>query len=242
MLSDLKKGKIWWFTLVETILVCVVFAIFVSGIVLAINRAFNFMNNTRLSVRATNFAREWVELMYNIRDTNRRRCSWKKDNAWLYIGTWWDSSDECDYSDLFGSWIYILKEGINDNNDKYIYATKLEPTSVDEFYSFEWFFKDSYDSQRNQAKLSFTWTYKYLSWTDILTWDISELLWNWVDFYRIVRVYGIYKKNEANPTALATNLKNKDPKEMRFCVKVLYESNGSKHENELCSIMTNFKE
>ena len=55
-----------WFTLVEVILVCTVFAILVSWIIVAISKAFNFMDNTRLSVRATNFAREWVEMMYNI--------------------------------------------------------------------------------------------------------------------------------------------------------------------------------
>ena len=246
MLYNLKKSKIWWFTLVEVILVCSVFAIFVSWIILWINRAFTFMNNTRLSVRATNFAREWVEMMYNIRDTNRRKCSWKRDNAWLYIGTGSTTyTTECEYDDdkLFSEWIYILSEGITGDN-KYIYASGLSIDDYDIFYSSEWFFDSHFDDIRDSTKLTFTWTYKYLSWDTIETWEISELLWEWVNFYRIVRVYGIYKKNDSDPDIPAGENEKKKwyPAEMRFCVKVFYESNWAKHESELCSIIKNFME
>lgn len=230
-----------WFTLVEVILVCTVFAILVSWIIVAISKAFNFMDNTRLSVRATNFAREWVEMMYNIRDTNRRKCSWKKDNTRLYVGT---GGNNCEYSldKLFTWWIYILNEGITWDN-KYIYASGLSIEDVDNFYSLDWFFGAT-DEQRNEAKLNFTWTYKYLSWSDVLTWEMKELLWNWVDYYRIVRIYGIYKKNVSTPVETADNAELQwwSPAEMRFCVKVFYETHWSKHESELCSIMTNFME
>ena len=37
------------------------------------------MNNTKVLVRATNFAREGVEMVYNLRDTNRRKYSGEKD-------------------------------------------------------------------------------------------------------------------------------------------------------------------
>ena len=71
MLSYYKNRK-KWFTLVEVLFVCSVFAIMVVWIILAINRSYTFMNNTRLQVRATNFAREWVEMMFNIRDTKNK--------------------------------------------------------------------------------------------------------------------------------------------------------------------------
>jgi len=248
MIYKLRNKKNSWFTLIEVILVCSVFAILVSWIILAINRAFVFMNNTRLSIRATNFAREWVEMMYNIRDTNRRKCSWEKDKAWLYLGTGVDESS-CDdlVGHLFQKWIYILNEDVKPSNDKYIDARKIEVSSEneDDFYSSDWFFKNEYEGLRNQTKLTFTWTYKYLSWDNVETWEINDLLWEWVNFYRIVRVYGIYKKNtEDGPMVLAddTELTWWSPAEMRFCVKVFYESNWAKHESELCSIITNFME
>ena len=105
------------FTLAETIIVCSIFAIMVIWIILWINRAFFFMNNTRVLVRATNFAREWVEMVYNIRDTNRRKYSWEKDKHRL---------DAWTGSKLLTWWIYIIREWITwANNDSYIYADYL---------------------------------------------------------------------------------------------------------------------
>ena len=66
------KSKKRGFTLAEVLIVCSIFAVMVIWIIFAINRAFLFMNNTRISVRASNFAREWVEMVYNIRDSNWR--------------------------------------------------------------------------------------------------------------------------------------------------------------------------
>jgi hypothetical protein len=44
--------------LIELLLVCSAFAILVSGVIIAINRAYSFMNDTKLRIKATNFARE----------------------------------------------------------------------------------------------------------------------------------------------------------------------------------------
>ena len=240
MSSKLVKSRLKWFTLVEVILVCTVFAILVSWIIVAISKAFNFMDNTRLSVRATNFAREWVEMMYNIRDTSRRKCSWKKDAMWLYLGS---GNVECNYDSVssFTWWIYTLNEGMT-GDDKFIYAENLDVST--DFYNSDWFFNPTSAEKRDKAKLNFTWTYKYLSWDDVITWEINELLWSWVNYYRIVRVYGIYKKNtiNTNESAGVDELEKWSPAEMRFCVKVFYEANWSKHSTELCSIMTNFME
>jgi hypothetical protein len=67
-------------------------------------------------------------------------------------------------------------------------------------------------------------------------------------FYRIVRIYGLYNKNADNAnSATSCTIENctsgnlKDPKELRFCVKVWHFSTfrGS---TELCGVMTNFRE
>jgi hypothetical protein len=44
--------------MLEVVFVCTVFAMLVSGIILAINRTYIFMNNTKVLIRATNMARE----------------------------------------------------------------------------------------------------------------------------------------------------------------------------------------
>ena len=260
MFSKLRKIKKNWFTMLEVILVCTVFAMLVSGIILAINRTYVFMNNTKVQIRATNLTREWVEMMFNIRDTNRRKCSWEKDKFWLYLGSWANTPIEsnneatCNPNDqLFEKWVYAIKEGkIGGTWDRFIYAEKLtdiNEDNIDDFYELEWFFKDNYSAARSWAIVTFTWTYLHLSWSavtwKVVQWEISELLWNGVEFYRIVRVYGIYRKDESNSNESindTSELQNSEPKEMRFCVKTFYKMGVWHHESELCSIMTNFME
>lgn len=258
MFSKFKKLKKNWFTMLELILVCTVFAMLVSGIILAINRTYVFLNNTKVEIRATNLARESMEMMFNIRDTNRRKCSWEKDKFWLYLGSGANNSTNPDNEDkcvtdgkVFEKWVYTIKEWKKNGTwDKFIYAEKLDVDDVEEFYKLEWFFTwtDSAESLRQKAKVTFTWTYMYLSWSaatgEVLTWQIGDLLWNGVEFYRVVRVYGIYcKTDDVNQEVDGSHCnKASDPKEMRFCVKVFYKLGVWIHSSELCSIMTNFME
>ena len=254
MQSKLKKIKKNWFTMLELVFVCTVFAMLVSWIILAINRTFVFMNNTKVQIRATNLAREWMEMMFNIRDTNRRKCSWQKDQFWLYLGSW-ASADGCNPgTNIFQKWIYTIKEWrINGTTtwDRFIYAENLgfnNDEIIEKFYWLEddWFFADNpeFNGARSWSMVTFTWTYTYLSWGDVMTGEIWDLLGNWVEFYRIVRVYGIYKKDDDLPNTPAdlTPGHYSDPKEMRFCVKVFYKMGVWTHSSELCSIMTNFME
>ena len=234
--------KIRSFTLAETILVCSIFVVFVLWIILWINRAFAYMNNTRVLVRATNFAREGVEMVYNLRDTNRRKCSGNRDATRLY--RWWDYDYCSDTEDgnLLTEWLYTIKEWKTMGGDSYIYAEYLTGGS-DDFYSLEWFFNESSQSEREDAKITFSWAYSYYSWGVIATWNLEDLLkWTGIEFYRILRVFGVYKKDTTDPQKWTTSYTNSDPKEMRFCVKVFYEFNGWHHASELCSIMTNFME
>ena len=226
------------FTLVETLIVASLFAVMVLWIIFWINRAFAFMNNTRVLVRATNFARQWVEMVYNLRDTNRRKHSWERDKYWIYAGTWEEN---------LTSWIYTIEEWI-EGGDTYIYAHKLDIDSdnADSFYEIDWFFNDANSELRNKSRINFPWTYEYYSGGSIATWNMEDLLWwSWIEFYRVLRVFGIYCKNDIEPNQVvgpgACN-KYSDPKEMRFCIKVFYTYNGWYHASELCSIMTNFME
>ena len=229
-----------WFTLAETLIVCSMFAFVVIWIIFAINKAFAFLDNTRLLVRATNFAREWVEMVYNIRDTNRKKYSWDKDSHRTENWTWWTISE----------WLYAIKEWKYANGDSYFYTQKLNDVSGVNPYEIEWFFNIAYENERKKTEIVFTGTYSYFSWWTLNTWwNISELLQvDWLTFYRVLKVYGIYCKggqSAPSPNQLvdASHCSNKsDPKEMRFCVKIFYDVNGWKHATELCSLMTNFEE
>lgn len=212
------------------------------------------MNNTRVEIRATNLTREWMEMMFNIRDTNWRKCAWEKDKFWLYLGSGESVTNETSctagYDKMFQKWVYAIKEWIK-NGDRFVYAEKLNPTNVDNFYDLDGFFSEENSAARSWAMLTFSWTYNYWSWSaasgDMFTWEMSDLLSNGVEFYRIARVYGIYNKNGTtpkpdDPITDNTKLTDSTPKEMRFCVKTFYKMGVGLHASELCSIMTNFEE
>ena len=233
MLIDFKKRIKKSFTLLEVLIVCWFFSIVILAIIWAITRAYDFMNNNRLQVRAVNFAREWVEMVFNIRDTNRRRHSGERDKYWNNVWTW-------DVKFIKG--IYVLKEWNNSSEDVYVYASKLNVNDGD-IEDFYWDgFWTKHDEARETSKIIFTWTYSYLSWVysdwnwtyQPATWDMETLLWSEWDFYRLVRVYDVVDK-------LGGCTEDKCPKEMRFCVKIFYKNNTSRRSSELCSIMTNFE-
>jgi len=230
------KWKIKGFTLAEVIIICTIFAVMIIWLILAINRSFVFIDNTRLSVRASNLAREWVEMMYNLRDSNRRKYSWEKDKHRIDAYSW---------SNVLSEWVYVIKEEKTSNWDPFIYLTWLSVSSADipGFYDIGWFFSDDFSGSREESKINFIWTYSYYSGGNIETWNIDELVnVGWLDFYRIVRVYGIFCKNNVNPDVTNGCPNDSDPKEMRFCVKVFYRNSQWQHAKELCSIMTNFME
>ncbi len=236
---NLKRKK-RAFTLAETLIVASLFAVMVLWIIFWINRAFAFMNNTRVLVRATNFAREGVEMVYNLRDTNRRRCSGIRDQTRLYRWWTWECSDIKNNNDLLIPWVYTIKEVKNSSSDdSYIKAEYL--TWNNSFYdNMEVFFKSD---TKNLSKIDFSWTYEYNSGGTIATWNLEDLLWwSWIEFYRVLRVFGVYDKNTSDRNAIVTDYRDSKPKELRFCVKVFYTYNGWYHASELCSIMTNFME
>ena len=157
------KSKKHWFTLAEVVIACSIFAIVVVWIIFAINRSFMFMNNTKLSVRAANFAREWVEMMYSIRDTNWRKHSWERDKYWLNL---WQTLP-WNENRMFTKWIFVIKEWKEDNN-YYLYAEDLWllETNLNDFYSDNWFWSSDYATYREKTKLNLGWKYSYYELND----------------------------------------------------------------------------
>ncbi|GHV24426.1 hypothetical protein FACS1894176_00770 [Bacteroidia bacterium] len=70
------------FTLIEVVVALTLFAFVIVGIITAVNRAYAYVQQARLNVIAMNLTREGMEMMYNIRDTNRKRRAGLKDQNW----------------------------------------------------------------------------------------------------------------------------------------------------------------
>lgn len=71
------------FTIIEVIIGLVITWIGVLAIIGAINYWTRALTMTRSQIIAANLAREWVETMFNKRDTNRQIYPSKKDKCWL---------------------------------------------------------------------------------------------------------------------------------------------------------------
>jgi len=247
-MENMLRAKKHWFTLAEVVIACSIFAIVVVWIIFAINRSFMFMNNTKLSVRAANFAREWVEMVYNIRDTNWRKHSWQRDKFWLYLGKGEINQANWSTNFLFFPWVYVIKEW-EENGNSYLYAEKLgvQDVNVNEFYSDTGFWSDDYGTYRGNARIMFWENDKYYYYDEngeTMSWKVQDaLIGDGLEFYRVVRVFGVYQKNVTSSDVVLTESRLTDwtPAEMRFCVKVFYASQW-KHSSEICSIMTNFME
>lgn len=76
-----KKG----FTLIELAIGTVLIGIWLAAIVNVLQYATRLTNTTKAQVVAINLTREWVESVFNIRDTNWKMFSSKKDQCWLNI-------------------------------------------------------------------------------------------------------------------------------------------------------------
>lgn len=59
------------------------FTFVIIGIITAVIRANKYVQISKLQVQAMNLAREGVEMIYTIRDTNWKRRSGKRDEHWL---------------------------------------------------------------------------------------------------------------------------------------------------------------
>lgn len=76
---SIKRG----FTLIEILIACVLLGIGISGVVVVITNGLSFVQDTRQRVIAVNIAREGMEQMYQIRDTNWQRRAGKKEQCRL---------------------------------------------------------------------------------------------------------------------------------------------------------------
>lgn len=98
------------FTLIEMVLALTVFSLFVVGVLMAVNNGYRYVENAEMQTMAVNLAREGVEMMYTIRDTNWRNHSGEKDKYWLLA----DPFNKSNTASLITEGYYYLKMKTNE--------------------------------------------------------------------------------------------------------------------------------
>lgn len=111
---ELKKKKtLGGFTLIEVLVVVFVLSMGVLVIMQGINKTTTYISETAQRTIALNLAKEGLEAMYNIRNTNWRRRSDSRDRCWLKANPMVDEGNPGCEDDRWFGWIdrhYIEKD------------------------------------------------------------------------------------------------------------------------------------
>lgn len=211
-------------------------SVWVVSSIVFVNNWLNFTKITRQKVIAINFAREGIESVYQIRDTNRQKWQWKKDQCWLKANPLVDEGIEWCENDLWmWSGNYVIIESWS--TSKYFILSGV---------SDNWFDLSKWMSWNNiDYRLCFSsWHWSACPGLDWAEWFSSE----WI-FLRQISWKWVFLKN-TNTTGwdyvvcadwTTSQCGSDTAKEYRFCSRVWYMW-WTQWEVEICSLMTNFLE
>ena len=224
----IKMKKNLGFTLVEVIIVLVILSTGIITAVEVIRYGLNFMGKTRKKVIAINLAREWMEGMYNIRDTNFKRWAGVRDKCWLKANPLEDDDWNCTNDPWIQSWYRVITQSNTSNRYRLLTWKVSSALSL----------KDGIDPSDMHFALCLTyrWWEACLNEADNFTKEGR--------FFREVEVKWLLDKR--NNVYLSCNnwdisgCWDSTPKELIFCVNVGYKGTLWGKE-QICGSMTNFK-
>lgn len=160
------KNQIKAFTLIETIIAISVFCIGILAALTWITKTLRNQDYANTQIKSAFFAREWIELMFNLRDANyRKELPWNCIFKEAIITS--DSDIEetqldkefCDWY-FWSWWNNILKIGLS--HDDYIYVET-------------WSLEDDFETNFNNFQIYFHSSWSIIWWE---TWFIYDYTWN----------------------------------------------------------------
>ena len=219
------------FTIREILIIIIVISVGLLSVVVVLTNGMKYVQKTRQKVVALNLAREGMEAFYQIRDTNRTRWAWVKDQCRLkqdpLIDEW---NPRCVDDTRISSGSYVLQRLMTWGQQ--YFALYPMQTWIDLRYGLEtnsWFSlcqQSGYrDSCMGQLPIASEWRYfREIEWLwlylkdESMTWWIALLCTWW----------------------LSPGCGDFKAKEFRFCSRVVYVGDGT-WEVKLCGVVTNFK-
>jgi type II secretory pathway pseudopilin PulG len=221
------------FTIREILIIIVVISVGLLSVVVVLTDGMRYVQRTRQKVIALNLAREWMEAVYQIRDTNRTRRAWVKDFCWLKINP------------LVDEWAENCKDDVRMSSGSYVLERLT--TKWQQYFALTWPFLSWIDLVDGLTGNE----YNYSLCQQSGYWDscMGQLATTSEGkYFREILWYGVYRKDVAVTwwTELvcawwtSVDCGTSIAKEFRFCSRVVYmgESVG---EVKLCGVLTNFK-
>lgn len=246
------NNRLYGFTLVELLLGLVFISVGLLSVIGLMRSAISYTDKIRQDTIAINLAREGMESVYVIRNTNRLRRSGRKDQNRLCANPSLSNPDASTNCGLrMQSWSsYILQ--MTSWDQSYPFLTQVTGQSLD--------LSDGPDT-------NFIMSYGIHSWQNYSGWyhtPWNSGLNNEGTFYREIRGIGLYQKdtNITGWNSITTctqgtgtyevvtitgavvpgqSCADPRPKEFRFCSKVEYQKQ-IRWTVELCGVITNYQE
>lgn len=221
------------FTLREILVVAVVVSIGLLSIISLLTYGVSFIQKSRQTVIAVNLAREWIEAVYQMRDTNRQRRAGRKEECRLKTNPLVDELGVgCQNDTWMQSWFYVL------DTQELLWQKYFLLTG----YSTTWIvIADGVQSSDARYSLCFS--------GDL--WDAcpgSSALTPEGSYFREIQGYGLRDKDAQTTWGEYLDCVNGETtcgsytaKEFRFCSSVSYIWYGT-WTVKLCGVITNFKE
>lgn len=148
-----------WTSIVEALIVMLIVVTWVVWMYNIYNNSMRVSESSSNRVRAIAIAREWIEAMTNIRDTNWLLFSANNTNCWNTLNYDWS----CITADIeISSWSYMIYKNLNDR-------WYLSWITLNWNYS-TWTYKNDF-----RIKLDNNWFYTQSGWTNFLPWFTREI-------------------------------------------------------------------
>lgn len=238
------------FTLIEIVIGMLVIWVGLISVIGILQYATKLTNSTKSQIVAINLAREWVEYVYNIRDTNWKMFASKKDQCWLASrpNAWVTDCENIPRitPDWIGnSWTILSK--MNESDPYYATGARvlswinseLRVVSQNENTGIEW------------NSMPFRMCLQGETWDHCsnFTTGTPEFQTRYWRYRRGINIVWLYDKNDTIPWGTLLSCEKgdtpgcgtSDAKELRFCSRVDYIFDTIRTV-ELCSAITNFLE
>ena len=233
-----------WFTIREILVIIVVISVGLLSVVVVLTNGMRYVQKTRQKVIALNLAREWMEAVYQMRDTNRTRRAWVKDQCRLKINPLMHDqwTERCADDLRFASGSYALQRLMAWEQQYFALSGPLSnwidlSDGLDtNDYNFALCQQSGY---RDSCFIGQTPAIQAMIMQNPTTEGkyFREIEWLWLYLKDVAVAWwsGIVCVWWASPDCW-----NNRAKEFRFCSKVSYVGDGT-GEVKVCGVMTNFK-